>query len=202
MHKSVALFTYEGRRDKWASTKRIFDRMCKLGNWGDAVYYCVDSTYQQAERFLVAGAHLQYVSPAVSHVLVCTWDGFIVNPKRWTDNWLQYDMIGSPWPALWNIEARVGNAGFCLISRRLLEVAGKHSRHYIDEPGDVYLCVKQRRLFEEVAGIRYAEPQVAAEFAIEHVCEEHEKLTDIPFGFHGWFDGRDEAEYHKKYIDC
>lgn len=202
MHKSVALFTYEGRRDRWTATARIFERMCKLGNWGDAVYYCVDSTYQQAEQFLVSGAHLQYVSKDVSHILVCTWDGFIVNPNSWNTDWLQYDVIGAPWPSDWNNNNRVGNLGFCLLSRKFLEAASKYSSSYAAGPVDVYLCCTQRNLFETAEGIRYASPQTAAEFALEHACDEHKALANASFGFHGWFDGRNEADYHKKYIDC
>jgi hypothetical protein len=202
MHKSVALFTYEGRRDKFASTKRIFERMCKLGNWGDAVYFCADSTYQQAERFLISGTHLHYVTADVSHVLICSWDGFIVNPASWTADWLQYDVIGAPWPSSWHTDNRVGNLGFCLLSRRFLQVADSYKHQYADTLGDVYLCRTQRALFEFSANIRYAPPQVAAEFALEAPCDEHKALASVSFGFHGWLDGRNEAEYHKKYIDC
>jgi len=212
MHKSVALFTYEGRRNKWASTKRIFERMCGLGNWGDAVYYCVESTYADLNRFEATGAHLQYVSPAVSHVLVCTWDGFIVNPKRWTDDWLQYDMIGGPWPSensdscpidwSWAKVNRVGNFGFCLLSRKFLEAANKISGEYENELGDKYMCCIKYDYFVNQCGIRYADPVVAAAFSWDWECTEHNGKPQEAFGFHGWFEGKSEAEYHKKYIDC
>lgn len=210
MHKSVALFVYEGRRDKFASTRRIFDRMCALGKWGGAVYLCAEATYEQAERFLVTGAHLNYVVPPVSHILICTWDGFIVNPARWTDDWLQYDVIGAPWPPLtqphhmdwsWHNNHRVGNLGFCLLSRKFLELANSHKQQYHGEPGDCYLCCTQHDFFVKTGNIRYADVNTAAAFAWDWECPEHAGAPQHAFGFHGWFEGKNEQEYHDRYIN-
>ena len=33
-----------------------------------------------------------------THMLVMQWDSFIVNPHLWTDQFLEYDYIGAPWP--------------------------------------------------------------------------------------------------------
>lgn len=31
------------------------------------------------------------------HVLVVQYDGFILNPDAWTDEFLEYDYVGAPW---------------------------------------------------------------------------------------------------------
>src|SRR5512143_2546534 len=54
------------------------------------------------------------------HALVVQWDGYVVNPDAWTDEFLAHDYIGAPW--YWAAEgSRVGNGGFSLRSRRLLD---------------------------------------------------------------------------------
>ena len=30
-----------------------------------------------------------------THVLIIQWDGFIINPDKWTDDFLRYDYIGA-----------------------------------------------------------------------------------------------------------
>lgn len=31
------------------------------------------------------------------YVLIVQYDGFILNPKAWMDEFLEYDYIGAPW---------------------------------------------------------------------------------------------------------
>ena len=53
-------------------------------------------------------------------VLICQHDGFILNPKAWTDDFYLYDYIGAPW---WHQDHKaVGNGGFSLRSKKLLQV--------------------------------------------------------------------------------
>ena len=54
-----------------------------------------------------------------SHALVVQWDGFVVNPLAWDDAFLGCDYLGAKW--FWYDSMRVGNGGFSLRSRRLLE---------------------------------------------------------------------------------
>ena len=55
-----------------------------------------------------------------SHALVVQWDGYVVNPDAWTDAFLDVDYCGAPWP--WgDDDRRVGNGGFSLRSRRLID---------------------------------------------------------------------------------
>jgi hypothetical protein len=54
------------------------------------------------------------------HVLVVQWDGFILDADAWDDRFLEFDYIGAPWPHFGD-DHDVGNGGFSLRSRRLLE---------------------------------------------------------------------------------
>ena len=46
-------------------------------------------------KFILKDLH-RYVS--TSYCLVIQADGFILNPYRWQDRFLDYDYIGAPWP--------------------------------------------------------------------------------------------------------
>jgi hypothetical protein len=59
-----------------------------------------------------------------SHVLMAQWDGFIWQTAMWSNEFLQYDYIGAPWPDKFLVKGiprhfNVGNGGFSLRSRRL-----------------------------------------------------------------------------------
>ena len=115
-----------------------------------------------------------------SHLLVVQWDGFIVDADAWDPAFLQYDYIG----ALIRDAApgrAVGNGGFSLRSRRLLqalldpEITPTH-------PEDLCICDQHRSRLEDVHGIRFAPPELAARFAFERI-----EPSGPTFGFHGLF---------------
>jgi hypothetical protein len=115
---------------------------------------------------------------ATSHVLVTQWDGFVVDPAQWRDEFLEFDYIGAPWHD--QPEARcVGNGGFSLRSQRLLQ-AGLDPRVTPEHPEDQALCRDHRELLEREHGVRFAPPWLARRFAFEN------EAPDGPtFGFHG-----------------
>lgn len=118
-------------------------------------------------------AHIQ-----TSHVLVTQWDGFVVHPEAWTDEFLQYDYLGAVWtdqPA----ERCVGNGGFSLRSQRLLQ-AGRDARITQEHPEDLMLGRTYRALLETGHGVRFAPPALARRFAFEN-----EAPAAPTFGFHG-----------------
>ena len=55
-----------------------------------------------------------------SHCLVVQWDGHVLDPGRWSSDFLDYDYIGASWPQF-NDGYDVGNGGFSLRSRRLMK---------------------------------------------------------------------------------
>lgn len=111
------------------------------------------------------------------HALVVQWDGFILNPDLWQENFLQYDYIGPPWyhgghPGM------VGNGGFSLRSKRLLDALTQYELP-LGEPEDMVICVTLREQLEHKHGIRFAPLEVAQAFGCEYGTWRR------TFGFHG-----------------
>ncbi|MBI5260009.1 MAG: hypothetical protein HY855_26150 [Burkholderiales bacterium] len=115
-----------------------------------------------------------------SHLLVVQWDGYVLDPAAWDPAFLQCDYIGAPWhdrPA----ERAVGNGGFSLRSRRLLQ-ALQDPALAPAHPEDLCICDTHREALERRHGIRFASPAMAARFAYERT-----EPAGPTFGFHGLF---------------
>jgi hypothetical protein len=115
------------------------------------------------------------------HILCVQWDGFVIRGQAWTDAFLDYDFIGARWPQF--DQNSVGNGGFSLRSRKLLEAA-KHIELRENEAEDIAICRRYRPALEEL-GIRFAPPHVADLFAYERSPPSGNEL-----GFHGIFNFR------------
>lgn len=111
------------------------------------------------------------------HVLCIQWDGYVLDATQWDPAFLDYDYIGAPWPHFAD-NRRVGNGGFSLRSRRLVEACA--ALPISDEPEDVAICRTHRSLLEERFGLRFAPEEVARHFAYERITP-----TGGEFGFHG-----------------
>ena len=192
MNKDVTLIVFEGLKSRHEQSGKLFKHLCGLGGFGDAVYISEDCTYQQAMHWEL-GRFADYFD--TSHALICTHDGFISNPHLWDDSWLEYDMIGAPWPAFWNVGHRVGNTGFTLQSQKFLQMAAKAEALWKGEAGDVFLCRTMEQGFRD-NGIKYAPVDVAAAFSWEHYIEENTAGPDRSFGFHGWVAGKTREQYY------
>ncbi len=128
-------------------------------------------------RFVLASL-LDHVD--TSHVLLVQWDGYALNPAAWRGDFLGCDYIGARW--FWAPEGqRVGNGGFSLRSRRLLE-ALHDPRIVLTEAEDVTICRTFRTLLETDHAIRFATESLADEFAFEAAYP-----IGLPFGFHGLY---------------
>jgi len=123
-------------------------------------------------------------------------DGFILHPNLWDDNFLNYDYIGAPWPLSlgWvHSDKRVGNGGFSLRSKKLLEECKKTP--YTGSNEDTQICYKFRdRLIKN--NIKFCPVELAAKFSLEHDNEFNTSIDNC-FGFHGC--SRDK-EIIKKYL--
>jgi hypothetical protein len=133
--------------------------------------------------------------------LLIQYDSGVVNSNSWTNEFLKYDYIGAPWPIKadayvdpFGVHQRVGNGGFSLRSRRLLNVPQKinipwdinkddfyntFNSGYLSEDGNI--CVHNRHLFVE-QGCKFAPLDVAVRFASEIRLAEHEGIAS--FGYH------------------
>jgi len=135
------------------------------------------------------------------YMLMIHPDGFVINPDKWDNEFLDWDYLGAPWPLTPNAyidpfgkQQRVGNGGFTLRHRKILEIPqieeipfevniGTFYKHMnagaYNEDGNI--CVHNRHLFEK-HGVKFAPPDVAARFSQEIPVSETEGIT--PFGFH------------------
>lgn len=119
--------------------------------------------------------------------LVVQHDGFVINPDVWSDEFFEYDYIGAPW--LDNYVNRVGNGGFSLRSKKFLEACIKIFENVeIDEHEDLLACVNYYKEMKEF-GVKFAPPDLAAKFSLEHWTQYHlnNGVAVKPFGFHGTF---------------
>jgi hypothetical protein len=143
------------------------------------------------------------------YCLTVQHDGFIVRPNLWTDEFLEYDYIGAPWPEKWGYVNRVGNGGFNLKSKKFLQVCKKIFKN-IDMQVDIkrekgYLLSNDDFLYSVVfykemlkEGIKYAPVELAARFSIEHPVKE---MQSESFGFHETFTNFTKEAYLEKYIN-
>ena len=132
-----------------------------------------------------------------SHCLIVQADSFVVNYERWTEEFLKFDYIGAPWPDkvmirpinkfLYLNNNRVGNGGFSLRSRKLVEVTSRinfNSLKFSIKSEDLIIC---HYLYREMIknGIRFAPPKLAAQFSIESPGNLYRQDVNSVFGFHG-----------------
>lgn len=138
--------------------------------------------------------------------LLVHYDGFVVNPDMWDDEFLNYDYIGSPWPippeedkvSYRDINGnlcRVGNS-VSIRSKRLMDLPAKINMEWKPVHGwyneDGFICCNNRHIFEEY-GMKYAPLEVAVRFGHETMIPECEGIR--PFVFHKW------AGTNKQYPD-
>jgi hypothetical protein len=124
---------------------------------------------QDYDTFITKELH-QHID--TTHALMIQWDGYVLNGSAWDDKFLEYDFVGAPW--FW--DGVVGNAGFALISKKLLEELSKPE--YDASPFDINLCRKYRKQLED-KGFKWAPPELAAKFSCENQPYEGQ------FGWHG-----------------
>jgi hypothetical protein len=118
------------------------------------------------------------------HFLVIQYDGYVANENEWTDEFLEYDYIGAPWSGMWGKEFDVGNGGFSLRSKKLINALQDDDIQFdlnmqYGTHEDVIICVIYRKMLEEKYGIKFGTRQLAEKFSIEIGYK-----NPPPFGFH------------------
>jgi len=128
-------------------------------------------------------------------------DGYVINPSQWRDEFLDWDYIGAPWQIRndayvdpFGVHQRVGNGGFNLRSKKVLDLPNYVKITWDVNNGDFYkhmnannfaedgnICVHNRHLYEE-NGIKFAPLEVALRFSVEQKVPEYENKKT--FGFH------------------
>lgn len=122
-------------------------------------------------------------------VLMVQHDGYIINPKSWSEEFLDYDYIGAPWPHFLTYDGNVGvgNGGFSIRSRQLCEQVAFCQLPHMGINEDVYICQTMRKEKAYNADIKFAPPSVAARFAVESIVRQHQEQNiddNTVFGFH------------------
>jgi hypothetical protein len=116
-------------------------------------------------------------------VLLIQWDGYVLSGAAWRPEFQAYDYVGARWTHVPGVD--VGNGGFSLRSRRLLEATADPA-FVVGHPEDEAICVVNRPLLALGHCLRFAPPALADRFAFERYRD------DGPhFGFHGLFNFAD-----------
>jgi hypothetical protein len=119
-------------------------------------------------------------------VLTVQLDGYILHPDRWSDDFLNFDYVGAPWP--WH--GVCGNGGFSLRSKKFIHTASKlHYQPYHPEysscPEDFYMCIMAKNHFTYNKCL-ISDNETGIRFSFEHPIPELEQYTiKTSFGFHG-----------------
>lgn len=137
------------------------------------------------ERLRSSAAYSDFLlTRLVDHVktpycLIAQWDGHVLNAGHWDPAFLDYDYIGASWPQF-DDGHNVGNGGFSLRSRRLMEACrSPHFRSF--HPEDLAIGRGNRAWLEEL-GMRFAPRDLADSFSTERAGH-----LEQGFGFHGVF---------------
>ncbi len=128
-------------------------------------------------------------------------DSTIIDIEKWDNRFLDYDYIGAPWPMhiiqasdmvagrIDEIPNVVGNGGFSLRTRAFVEESAKLGWEHKNE--DLNICVFNYDTMTS-AGIKFAPPELAAQFSKEHPTpfgnfNRNMLFSYNSFGFHGEF---------------
>ena len=150
-------------------------------------------TWLGYNQFIV---HELYNYINTNYCIIVQSDGFILNSNLWTDKFLNYDYIGHTWDffrypfqikgVLPEIVARkgiaglnrVGNGGFSLRSKKLLELS-KDIVPKCQGPEDAFICNDNYDYFVS-NGIKFAPVEIADKFS-----KDYGDYKNDTFGFHG-----------------
>jgi hypothetical protein len=96
------------------------------------------------------------------YCLLIQWDGYMLDGQAWTSAFKDYDYLGAPF----NPSGTVGNGGFSLRSKRLLEACAHLKTDDNEHPEDSFVSIRHRQELEQL-GIKFAPTEVARKFAFE-----------------------------------
>ena len=112
-------------------------------------------------------------------ILIIQYDGFVLSPRAFGNIFFDYDYIGAAWPNAG--EKDVGNGGFSLRSKRLVEAVAQEIDNFdITGPEDILICRTMRPMLEEKYGLKFAPKEIANHFSREGFVG-----SRTCFGFHG-----------------
>jgi len=138
-------------------------------------------------------------------LLVIQWDGFVLNPKKWTDDFLNYDYIGAP--TFFDEASFIMNGGFSFRSLKLMETFAMFQDSFKGGtesiPEDI-LISRDHKVDLERLGVKFAPLEVAERFSYQEGLIDN--FNNI-FGFHSpWnfpllFEEKSLLQISKKIIE-
>jgi len=169
--------------------KKAIDKSCEEINFGD-VKIIWDEKCDSIEKW---NRKMIFELPRyvfTSHAMIIHQDGYIINPKLWRYEWLEYDFIGAPWPLPqdeysyrdeWGQIQRVGNS-VSLRSKKLMDLIATKEMvpHHGNNNEDGQICCWHRRWLES-QGCKFAPLEVAIHFSKEHEIPENVGLETFAF---------------------
>lgn len=156
--------------------------------------------YQEYNAFCLSELK-KYVD--TDYVLLVQSDGFVINPNKWSNEYLKYDYIGAAWdttrlitntiraPLISNklkesqYSYNVGNGGFSLRSKKLLEQTSlQYKEEYKNHQEDAIIGIVLRKNLE-TSGLVFPENNICFNFSCEMKTVNGNNLSsDNSFGFH------------------
>jgi hypothetical protein len=121
-----------------------------------------------------------------AYALIIQWDGYVLKGANWKNEFFKYDYIGAPWHNEWkkdhpywnkNNTNEVGNGGFSLRSKRLLDFLASSSAITQIHPEDWAICKTYYNYLIEQK-FKFAPTEMAYKFAVDGIP------WDGQFGFH------------------
>jgi Protein of unknown function (DUF5672) len=172
------------RMPKWLAFEVAQDNLLKSIN--DYSHYCLYNLWRHVDTPFCLKIHA---------------DGYVINPKKWDDDFLKWDYIGAPWQIRGDAyidpfgnHQRVGNGGFNLRSKKVLEVPLRTHIEWNVNQSDYYkhmgennfaedgnICVHNRHIFE-ASGVKFAPLDIALKFSVEQKVLEYRGVKT--FGYH------------------
>lgn len=135
-----------------------------LKSWNDYNHFIVKELYK-------------YFS--TDYCLICQWDSWVLAPECWTNEFLEYDIVGAP--GLYTDTRNVQNGGFSLRSYRFQKLIALDGNIDITSPEDEILWRLYRFYLERTYGVKYCPDDLAENFSFEL----REPLAKT-FGFHAF----------------
>lgn len=139
-----------------------------------------------------------------TYMINCHADGFVLNGQAWTQDFLNYDYIGAPWPK-YNLERSsnrwpivkdayyasdkkyfVGNGGFSIRTNKLMKAVSElYNDSYYGIPEDLVIAVILRKQLEDM-GFKFTNDiRIAGRFSCEATFVDGYILSsDNSVGFH------------------
>lgn len=187
---AVIIDTYQNKKlPTLAIIKTLeFSRVTKLYTFSDVPYFQgakhieipIISSIKEYEKLILDG--IQNI--VQEDFLLIQWDGFVLKPSNWCDEFLNYDYIGAP--VLYNGTTLVGNGGFSFRSIKLInalaQIRCKENLEFSDLPEDMLISKEYRASLEKL-GINFPSLELASKFSFES-SKYPTSYRDL-FGFHG-----------------